>query len=121
MIRRLRDRYVDAIAADSGVVAAVKWFVIGVVLQVLFMIPLMPLVLSVLALRADLQPLVGGAVFFAAFLTVRVLIFALPCAEVGDIKRRGTRGLWLACGVLFGMFALAAAAALEPRPAGAKA
>lgn len=116
-LRRLRDRYVAALAAESGAWAFVRWFAAGLVLQVLFMIPLMPLVLSALMLPDDLQPLVGSAAFFAAFLAVRVLLFALPCAEAGELKRRGSRTLWLACGVVFGMFALGAVAALEPRPA----
>lgn len=116
MIQRLRDRYVDALAAERGVLAFFKWFLIGLVLQVLFMIPLMPLVLSALLLPPDLQPLVGSAAFFAAFLAVRVFLFALPCAEAGELKRRGSRTAWLVCGVLFGMFTLGAAAALEPKP-----
>ena len=119
MIRRLRDGYVHGIASDRGALAFVKWFVIGLFLQVLFMIPLLPLMLATLTLREDLQPLVGSLVFFACFLTVRVFVFALPCAEAGRIKRRGERWLWLASGVVFGMFALGAAAALEPK--GAKA
>jgi len=120
MLQKLRDRYVDAIAADRGALAFFKWFLIGMVLQVLFLIPLLPLVLSALLLPPDLQPLFGGAAFFAAFLAVRVFLFALPCAEAGELKRRGSRTAWLVCGVLFGMFALGAAAALEPKP-GAKA
>lgn len=114
-MRRLRDRYVDALAADRGGVAFVKWLVIGVVLQILFMIPLMPLVLSTLLLPEQYQPAVGSAVFFVAFLCVRYFLFAAPCAEAGAIKRRGTRTPWLIGGVVFGMFALGLVAALEPK------
>jgi hypothetical protein len=119
MIQRLREGYVGAVAADRGALAFVKWFVIGLFLQVLFLIPLLPLMLATLTLREDLQPLVGSLVFFACFLTTRVFLFALPCAEVGARKRRGQRWLWLTSGVVFGMFALGVAAALEPK--GAKA
>jgi len=114
MIGRLHDGYVSRLAADRGALAFVKWFAIGLFLQVLLLIPLLPLMLATLKLREDLQPLVGSAVFFACFLTVRVFAFAIPSAEAGAIKRRGSRWLWLSAGVVFGMFALGVVAALAP-------
>ena len=115
MIARWNDAYVRALAAERGALAFVKWFAIGLVFQVAFMIPLLPLMLSTLLLPEALQPAVGTSVFFICFVTVRVFLFALPCAEAGRLKGRGSRTLWLASGVVFGMFALGACAALEPR------
>ena len=74
MIRRLRDGYVDRVAADSGALAFVKWLVIGMFLQVVCMLPFMPLMLATMLLPEDVQPLAGGAVFLAAFLLVRLVL-----------------------------------------------
>ncbi|MFI5345332.1 MAG: hypothetical protein ACHQ51_03050 [Elusimicrobiota bacterium] len=115
MIRKLREGFVDRVAADSGALAFFKWLIIGMILQVVCMLPFLPLVLATLLLPEDLQPLAGGVVFLGAFLLVRWFLFASPCAEVGQLKRRGGRTVWLATGLVFGMFTLGVAAALEPK------
>jgi hypothetical protein len=115
MIRKLRDGYVDRVAAESGALAFVKWLVIGMFLQVVCMLPFTPLMMATMLLPEDAQPLAGGILFLTAFLLVRWFLFALPCAEVGVIKRRGSRNAWLICGLIFGMFTLGVAAALEPK------
>lgn len=115
MIGRFRDACVDRIAAGSGALAFVRWLATGVVLQVLFMAPFTALLFLVFRLPEDVQPLAGGIVFLTAFLSARWFLFASPCAEVGVLKRRGSRGLWLVLGMLFGALTLASAAALEPK------
>lgn len=117
MIGQLRRKYVSAVAAESGVVAFVKWWAIGLVLQTILIVPLIPLAFVGMAAPESARPLVGGAAFAAGFLCLRVFLFGVPCADVGALKRRGTRGLWLAGGVVFGMYALGLAAALSPEKA----
>jgi hypothetical protein len=114
MIRRLYDGYVDRVAAERGVWAFFKWFVIGFVLQVAFMIPALPLL--VLGVVYDVH---GGLYFSAvtfivAFLSIRVFLFALPCRAVAERKRLPSPLGWAAGGMVFGQIALGLAAALAP-------
>ncbi len=108
MIARYYARYIDLLAADRGVIAFFKWFVVGFLLQIVFMLPVLPLLAVAVALEGDAGKSLAGAAFVAAFAAARVFLFALPCARVAERKGLGSRLAWGAGGFLFGQFALGA-------------
>ena len=119
LIARYYAKYVDLLVADRGVVAFVKWFCLGFVLQVVFMIPALPLLIVGTAITDEGAMSATAAIFVVAFTATRVFLFALPCRDVA--VRKGLRWplIWAAGGLLLGQVALGVVAALEPRTGGA--
>ena len=115
MIRRLYDGYVDSVAADRGVWAFFKWFILGVVYQLALMIPAIPLLVVGVVLGADAAQFAAAAAFLAAFLATRVFLFALPCRTAAERKGLGSPLTWAVGGFVFGQIALGLVAALPPR------
>lgn len=119
MIARYYATYVDKIAADRGVLAFFKWWLAGFALQILLLIPALPLVVVGSVLRRD----AGGSVaifgFLTAFAAARVFLFVVPCARVAERKRLGAPWAWGAGGLVFGQWILAVAASVPPRAAAA--
>lgn len=119
MIVRLYARYLDLLAADRGALAFIKWFVAGVLLQIVAMLPAVPLLAAAVVIPGDAGKYLAVAAFVAAFLAVRVFLFALPCAEVAERKGLGLRWVWGVGGFVFGQWVLGLVAALAPTPAAA--
>jgi hypothetical protein len=120
VIGRYYAKYVDLLAADRGVVAFFKWFVVGFLLQVVAMIPVLPLLAFAVVTEGDAGKAAAFA-FLIAFGAARVFLISLPCARVAERKGLGSRLAWGAGGLLFGQWILALAAALPPRPVDAAA
>jgi hypothetical protein len=115
VIARSYAKYVDLLAADRGVLAFFKWFVLGILLQVAFMLPALPLLAAAVILEGDAGKYVAVSGFLIAFAAARVFLFALPCAAVAERKGLGSRLAWGAGGLVFGQIILGVAAALPPR------
>ncbi|MFI5348315.1 MAG: hypothetical protein ACHQ2Z_02120 [Elusimicrobiota bacterium] len=117
MIGRAYAKYVDWISADRGVLAFFKWFVAGILLQVVFMLPAIPLLAAAAIIEGDAGKYLAVTGFLTAFAAARVFLFALPCASVAERKGLGPRFTWGAGGFVFGQIALGLVAALPPRSA----
>ena len=121
MIRRLYDAYVDRLAADRGVVAFVKWFCLGFVLEVAFMLPAVPLLAVGVAISGDAGMDLAAISFIVVFMVARVFLFAMPCLAVAERKGLRSPAGWAAGGFVFGQVALGVIAALPPKaPAAAR-
>jgi hypothetical protein len=118
VIARYYAKYVDLAAADRGVLAFFKWFVLGILLQIVVMLPALPLLAAATLIEGDAGKYLAVGALLAAFAAARVLLFALPCASVAERKVLGSKLAWGAGGLLFGQWILALAAALPPKPAG---
>ena len=122
MIGRAYAKYVDWIAADRGVLAFFKWFFAGILLQVVFMLPAIPLLAAAAMIEGVAGKYLAVSGFLAAFVAARVFLFALPCSAVAERKGLGSRFTWGAGGLVFGQIVLGLVAALpsksaeEPRP-----
>ena len=117
MIARYYEKYVDLAAADRGLLAFFKWFVVGILLQVLVMLPAIPLLVVGVALQGDAGKTVAVASFLTAFAAARVFLFVIPCARVAERKALGAPWAWGAAGLVFGQWILALAASMPPRTA----
>lgn len=117
MIARYYAKYVDLVAADRGLLAFFKWWVLGLALQIAVMLPALPLLVVAVALQGDAGKTVAVSGFLTAFGAARVFLFALPCARVAERKGLGSRWAWGAGGLFFGQWILAVAASLPPRNA----
>jgi hypothetical protein len=115
VIARYYAKYVDWLAADRGVLAFFKWFVLGVVLQVVFLLPALPLLAVAVILEGDAGRYLAVSGFLIAFTAARVFLFALPCAAVAERKGLGSRLAWGAGGLVFGQIVLGVVAALPSR------
>jgi hypothetical protein len=116
LIARYYAKYIDRVAADRGVLAFFKWFVLGLALQIVVLLPALPLLVVGVALQGDAGKTVAIYGFLTAFAAARVFLFALPCARVAERKGLGARWAWAAGGLLFGQWILGLAAALPPKP-----
>lgn len=116
MIARYYARYVERVAADRGLLAFFKWWVAGFALQILLLIPALPLLVVASVLRQDAGGSVAVFGFLTAFVAARVCLFVVPCARVARLKGLGAPWAWGAGGLLIGQWCLALAAALPPRP-----
>ena len=115
MISRLYAKYLNLLAADRGVLAFFKWFVLGILLQVVVMLPAIPLLALGVVIQGDAGKFLAGAGFVAAFAAARVFLFALPCAAVAERKGLGSRFSWGAGGFIFGQIVLGLVAALPSK------
>jgi len=120
VIARWYAKYLDLLAADRGVWAFFKWFVAGVVLQVVVMLPALPLLAVSVMIEGDAGKYLAVAGFLAAFAAARVFLFALPCGAVAERKGLGSRFGWGAGGFVFGQIALGLVAALPPKTGAAE-
>ena len=119
MIARYYAKYVDLVAADRGVLAFFKWWIAGLSLEILLLIPALPLLVVGSVLREDAGGSVAVFGFLTAFAAARVFLFAIPSARVAERKGLGVRWAWGIGGFAFGQWILAVAASLPPRiPAG---
>ena len=116
MIARYYAQYVDLLAADRGVVAFFKWFLLGFALQIVVMLPALPLLAVAVLIEGDAGKYLAASAFLSAFAAQRVFLFVLPCARVAERKGLGSRWAWGAGGLFFGQWILGLAAALPPRP-----
>ena len=117
VIARWYAKYLDLLAADRGVLAFFKWWVIGLALQIVVLLPALPLLVVAVALQGDAGKTVAVTGFLTAFGAARVFLFALPCARVAERKVLGSRWAWGVGGLLFGQWILGLAASLPPRAA----
>ena len=115
MIARYYAKYIDRVAADRGVLAFFKWFVLGLALQIVVLLPALPLLVVGVALQGDAGKTVAIYGFLTAFGAARVFLFALPCVRVAERKGLGARWAWAAGGLFFGQWILGLAAALPPK------
>ena len=115
MISRLYGRYVDLLAGEHGGVAFLKWFVLGVLLQIAFMLPAVPLVAASVLIEGDAGKTLAVSLFLAVFAAARVFLFAVPCARVAVRKGLGSRWAWGAGGLVFGQWILGLVAALRSK------
>jgi hypothetical protein len=115
VIARYYAKYVERIAADRGVLAFFKWWVAGFALQILLLIPALPLLVVASVLRQDAGGSVAVFGFLTAFVAARVCLFVVPCARVARVKGLGAPWAWGAGGLLVGQWILAVAASLPPR------
>jgi len=115
VIARYYAKYVDKIAADRGVLAFFKWWLAGLALQILLLLPALPLLVVGTVLREDAGGSVAVFGFLASFAAARVFLFAVPCARVAARKGLGAPWAWGAGGLVFGQWILAVAACLPPR------
>lgn len=118
MIARWYAKYLDLLAAERGVLAFFKWWVLGIALQIVVMLPAIPLLVLGVALEGDAGRSVAVGSFLTAFTAARVFLFVIPCARVAERKVLGAPWAWGAGGLFFGQWILALAAALPPKPAG---
>ncbi len=118
MIGRFYAAYLDRLAADRGALAFAKWFLLGVVLQLSFMLPALPLLAVSVILQGEAGKVLAVAGFAGTFLATRVFLFVLPCASVAERKGLGSRATWGVGGFVFGPLVLGLLAALAPRNAG---
>jgi hypothetical protein len=116
VIPRLYARYVDLLAADRGALAFVKWFFAGLLLQIVVLLPALPLLAAAIMVGGDAGRYLSSAAFLAAFAAARVFLFAVPCARVAERKLLPWPPAWGAGGLLFGQWVLGLAAALPPNP-----
>jgi hypothetical protein len=114
VIARCYATYVDRLAADRGVVAFVKWFCLGLMLQVAFMLPALPLLVVGVAIGGESAMTFAAILFVVAFLATRVFLFALPCKAVAERKGLSFPLGWAAGGLVFGPIATGVIAALSP-------
>jgi hypothetical protein len=117
VIARYYAKYVDLLAADRGVLAFFKWFVLGILLQVVFMLPALPLLAVSVLLEGEAGKYLAVSGFLIAFAAARVFLFALPSADVAERKGLGSRWAWGAGGLVFGQIVLGLVAALPPKAA----
>jgi hypothetical protein len=120
VIARYYEKYVALAAADRGLLAFFKWFVVGILLQVVVMLPAIPLLVVGVALQGDAGKTVVVASFLTAFAAARVFLFVIPCARVAERKVLGAPWAWGAAGLFFGQWILALAASLPPKSAEAR-
>lgn len=109
-------RYQDGIAADSGAVAAFKWFFISLLVHFFAIMPAIACMVAAVVLRRDSGP--SGtllALFILNVLAVRVFFFAMPCERAARAKGYGPRFLWGALGFFAFSFAVAVLALLPQR------
>jgi hypothetical protein len=116
VISRTYAKYVDRLASDRGLLAFFKWFVVGFLLQIVAMIPVLPLLAYAVLTEGDAGK-AAAAAFLTAFAAARVFLIALPCARAAERKGLGSRLAWGAGGLVFGQWMLALAASLPPRSA----
>ena len=122
MIARYYALYVERAAADRGLLAFFKWWIVGFALQIALLIPALPLLVVGSVLRQDAGGTVAVYGFAAAFIAARVCEFVVPCSRVAKLKGLGAPWAWGAGGLIIGQWSLALAASLPPRsPAGAAA
>ena len=115
MIFKLYAGYVDRMAADRGALAFFKWFMVGVVLQVAFIVPAAPLLALAMLTESDVAKIAALLVFLAAFAALRIFLFAWPCAEVSGRKGYHRPWAWFAGGLVFGQFATGLIGALPAK------
>jgi hypothetical protein len=122
MIGRFYAAYVDRLAADRGALAFIKWFLLGVVLQLSFMLPALPFLAIPIMREGEAGKILAVIGFLGTFLASRVFLFVLPCAAAAERKGLGSRATWGFGGFVFGPLVLGLAAALAPKtPAGERA
>jgi hypothetical protein len=120
VISGLYAKYVDALAADRGVLAFFKWFFLGILLQIVFMLPSLPLLVVATMLEGAAGKYLAVASFLIAFAAARVFLFALPCSAVAERKGLGFGWVWGAGGLIFGQIVLGVAAALPSKASAAE-
>jgi hypothetical protein len=121
VIARYYEKYVDLVAADRGLLAFFKWWIMGMALQIILMLPCLPLLVVGVALQGDAGKSVAVASFLTAFAAARVFLFVIPCARVAERKVLGAPWAWGAGGLFFGQWILALSASLPPKSAPAAA
>jgi hypothetical protein len=116
MIRRLYAAYVDRLAAERGMLAFIKWLLLGILLQLAFMLPALPLLAVSVLVEGEAGKFLAVAGFAVTFVATRVFLFVLPCASVAVRKNLGSRAVWGVGAFVFGPLALGLLTALSPRP-----
>jgi len=111
------DKYIDALSTEHGVWAFLKWFFLGVIIQIVGMAPGMLAFVLVAVLPKETAGPAASIAFLAVFFVVRYFLFAVPSARAAGRKGLGSAWVWGGGAFIFGPFVLALVAALSPKSA----